>query len=236
MSKSIAKPGFSPVSSRDDIETFLKGVRTSPKPGTSTGRLVFGMDATLSRQPTWDRALSIQSEMFVEAAASGSLAIQLVYFRGFLEGKASKWITDGATMARLMSKVECRGGNTQIGRLLKHIKSETSKQRVSAAVFVGDALEENIDALCATAGEIGLLGTPVFMFQEGGDSHVESGFRSIAQLTGGAFFKLDGNSAAQLAEVLRAVAAYAAGGQAALENRAGTSNASRVLISQMRKQ
>ncbi len=236
MAKSIVQGRQSqPPDAASDIDAFLEKVRVSPKVGPGNGRLIFGMDATMSRQPTWDSAISIQSQMFVEAAKSGTLAVQLAYFRGFNECKSSKWVTDGKALARLMSTVQCRGGNTQLGRLLTHIKAETNRAKVSAAVYVGDAMEEGIDAICVTAGEIGLSGTPIFMFQEGHDSRAETAFREIARLTGGAYFKLDANSAAQLAEVLRAVAAFAAGGWQALEDRAKADASTKKLIQQMRR-
>jgi hypothetical protein len=229
----VSRQGTATPSTRQDVDAFLAKVGEIKK-ASGRGRLIFGMDATMSRQPTWDRAAAIQSDMFIEAARVGSLAIQLCYFRGHRESKVSKWITDGPAMARLMSKVQCQGGYTQIHRLLQHIKSETTKERVSAAVFVGDAMEENVDAVCAMAGEIGLLGTPVFMFQEGDDGTATQAFKEVARLTGGAYFKLDHNSANQLAEVLRAVAAYAAGGSAALEDHANKSASAKHLLKQLK--
>ena len=83
-------------------------------------------------------------------------------------------------------------------------------------VFVGDAMEEAVDDLCAKAGELGLLKVPVFMFQEGHDATAEQAFREIARLTGGAWCRFDPGAAAQLRELLRAAAAYAAGGREAL--------------------
>jgi hypothetical protein len=87
---------------------------------------------------------------------------------------------------------------------------------VQAVVFVGDAMEENIDGLCAAAGELGLLGVPVFMFQEGYDTVAENAYREIARLSRGAYSRFDTGAASQLGELLRAVAAYAAGGRKAL--------------------
>jgi hypothetical protein len=87
---------------------------------------------------------------------------------------------------------------------------------VQALVFVGDAMEEPIDNLCAAAGELGLLGLPAFMFQEGYDSIAENAYREIARLSGGAYSHFDVGAASQLGELLRAVAAYAAGGKQAL--------------------
>jgi hypothetical protein len=80
-------------------------------------------------------------------------------------------------------------------------------------VFIGDACEENPDTLAITARK---LGVPVFLFQEGDDPEVAEVFKNIARLTHGAYCQFDRGSAKQLADLLGAVAAYAAGGQEAL--------------------
>ncbi len=225
------------ASAGTDIEAFLAAAKTvSPasKPG-ERGRLILALDATMSRQPTWDRALAIQSEMFVEAAKAKGLEVQLVYFRGFNECQASRWTTDAKALAALMTKVDCRGGNTQIGRVLKHAVKETARKKVHAVVYVGDAVEENIDSLCQAAGEIGLLATPLFMFLEGNDSGAARAFTEMARLSGGAFHQLDGSAPAILGQLLAAVAAYASGGRAALAKLESAGNAaSRLLLSQMK--
>jgi hypothetical protein len=218
-------------SKQDDVSAFLDKVKAMPK-GEGTGRLIFAMDATMSRQPTWDRALSIQGQMFMEAKKAGGLSVQLVYFRGFNECRASRWVDDPEALAKLMTQVDCRGGNTQLSRVLTHVRGETRSSRVSAVVFVGDAFEENIDRVCQTAGEIGMLGLPIFMFQEGSDASTEKAFREIARLTRGAYFKLDSSAPAALADLLSAVAAYAAGGKMALEQKGST--AARALLQQLK--
>ena len=57
-------------SSRADIEAFLGRLGTlDPKvKAGERGRLIFALDATMSRQPTWDQACRLQAEMFREAA------------------------------------------------------------------------------------------------------------------------------------------------------------------------
>ena len=115
-----------------------------------------------------------------------------------------------------MSAIDCRGGNTQIGKVLAHVRQETQKTRVQALVFVGDAMEERLAQLCRGAGELGLLGVPAFMFQEGDDLSAEEAFREIARLTRGAYCRFEPGAAHELGELLRAVAAYAAGGMRAL--------------------
>ena len=207
-----------PVSPKPEIEAFIEQVRAL---GPSTaqgkrGRLIFALDATMSRQPTWDTACTLQAGMFREAASIGGLDIQLVYFRGLGECQASGWVAAGEKLAALMSRIDCRGGQTQIGKVLSHARQEHARRKVQALVFVGDAMEEAIDKLCQAAGELGLLGVPVFMFQEGDDAVAERAYREIARLSRGAYCRFDAGSAQQLGELLRAVAAFAAGGMKAL--------------------
>ncbi len=202
----------------------------------SRGRLIFALDATMSRQPTWDLAVALQSRMFDAAARHGGLDVQLVYFRGLSECRASPFTSGGAGLARLMSGIKVQGGNTQIGRVLKHARDEAARTRMGALVFVGDAMEERIDPLCAMAGELALLGVKAFMFHEGRDTAAARAFGEIARLTGGAYAAFDADAPALLGALLSAAAAYAAGGSAALEAQAagGDRFAARLLLSQMR--
>jgi hypothetical protein len=209
---------------RDSVDQFLAQVKSTPPVARAgNGRLIFAMDATMSRQPSWDAALQTQAEMFSEAGRIGGLDVQLVYFRGFGECRSSKWVSNADALARLMTTVDCRGGNTQILKVLKHVRKEAQAGKVDAVVYVGDCMEENVDSLCQLAGELGLLGVKMFMFQEGHDGVAERAFREIARLTGGAYSRFDASSARQLRELLGAVAAYAAGGRAALANLSKTS-------------
>jgi len=229
----VPTDGAQPPAKDNDVDAFLAQVKAMPPPAQQSGvrgRLIFAMDATMSRQPTWDRALQIQGEMFQETERIGGLDVQLVYFRGFNECRASKWVSEPTALARLMTGVDCRGGNTQIGRVLSHIKAEAGKAKVNAVVYVGDAMEEGIDAVCGKAGEIGLLGIPIFMFQEGSDVAVSAAYREIARLTRGVYLRLDGSSAQALRDLLSAVAVYAAGGRQALENHSRTKGGSATLL------
>jgi len=232
----VAKPPEK--SGRSEVDAFLAKVAAAParQPSGNRGRLIFAMDATMSRQPAWDNACQIQGEMFRETAQLGGLDVQLVYYRGFGECRASKWVSDPKALLRLMTSVTCRAGHTQIERVLSHAIRETAKRKVDALVFVGDALEENIDDLGQRAGELGILGVPAFIFHEGGDPAVRQAFEEVARLSGGAYCPFDMGSAAQLRELLRAVAVYAAGGRKALlafGERSGSSGV-RLLAHQMR--
>lgn len=217
----VVKPGGAVEtkrSSRGEIDAFLTRVRSLTPAGGGRGRIIFAMDATMSRQPTWDLALKLQAEMFHAVKEVGGLDVQLVYFRGFSETRASKWVGDPDALARLMSGVACQGGFTQIGKVLGHARREAEAAKVNAVIYVGDCMEENIDALSARAGELGLLGVPMFLFQEGREAKAERAFKEIARLTRGAYCSFDAGSARQLRELLQAVAVYATGGRKALKN------------------
>jgi hypothetical protein len=216
----------------------------------SHGRLIFALDATASRAAMWDTAAQLQASLFEEAAKVGGLEVQLVWYRGPDECSHSSWTMDTRELAAQMSRISCAAGETKIARVIEHIRAEHQREKISAAVFVGDACEEAPHELYAAAAG---LGVPMFMFQEGdgGDlaAHfsprgryesfhtvqmqtVEQVFRELARLTGGAYGKFNSGAAAQLAELLRAVAAFSVGGVKALAHQ--NTEAARKLLGQMK--
>jgi hypothetical protein len=218
------------------------------KTRASRGRLIFAIDATASRESTWDLASQLQSKMFEEAARIGGLDVQLLYYRGADEVHASAWLSDAHELVSRMSRVRCVAGATKIARVLRHIRTENEREKVSAAIFIGDAVEEPPSELYdAAAG----LGVPVFWFHEGdglvahlnqhgelvesvgkhASQKVETVFRELARLTNGAYARFDVGAAARLGELLRAVAAFAAGGIKALAGQ--RTDTARLLLGQM---
>lgn len=208
-----------------DVGAFLEKLRATPKRTPGGGRLLFAMDATASRRPTWDTASQLQAEMFDATRDLGGLNVQVAFFRGFGEFRASPWLNDAARVVRLMTSVSCLAGETQLAKVLSHAAVETRRQRISALVFIGDSLEEDIDAIGNLAGQLGALGVPAFMFHEGNDPVAAFGFGQVAKLSGGAYCRFDASSADTLRQLLGAVAVFAAGGRRALadlaENRGG---------------
>jgi hypothetical protein len=200
------------VTTQSELDDFLAQMR---KETSVQARLIFALDATQSRQPTWDMACELQAQMFAEVTSIGSLQVQLVFFRG-QECRASNWMTNPAQLAKAMRSLGCVGGITQIGKVLSHVLRENTKAPVAAVVFVGDAFEELEAPVLGKARE---LNVPMFVFQEGKDPDVESCFRGIAKATGGAYARFDQGAARQLGDLLRAVAAFATGGIKALESR-----------------
>jgi hypothetical protein len=220
------------TASTSELASFLEETAAEYKLA-GRGRLIFGLDATMSRKETWDAAASLQASMFREVSAIGALSLQLVYYRGADECRASGWISDPARLATLMSKIDCRAGATQIEKILVHALKETAREKVGALVFVGDAMEESFATLRSKARELDGAGLPVFMVQEGEDPTVEETFKAIASGSGGAYARFNAGGIKQLGDLLRAVASFATGGIAALAGR--KDEASTLLLAQMRK-
>jgi hypothetical protein len=211
-----------------DIDAFVQRTRAmqvANRAQTQRGRLIFALDATASRQPTWDMAMQTQVEMFEEVS---NLDVQLVYYRGVGECQKSGWVSSSNRLANLMTGITCHAGNTQIGKVLAHARDEAKAKPACkpTLIFIGDAIEgDNIDALAPIAAELGELGVKAFMFHEphhdDDDPKVESAFREIARLTGGAYCRFDASAPHQLAQLLRAVAAFTVGGVKALAAKPG---------------
>jgi len=200
------------------VDAFLDQVRATPT--TGRGRLIFAMDATASRQPTWDLAMETQAAMFATATTAGDLAVQLVFYRGMGECKAGPFVTRPDDMVRRMTSVTCRAGRTQIARILRHALKVHAEAPVSALVFIGDCVEEEPDELYGLAGEMGLRKLPAFIFHEGHEPHAAQALGHIARLSGGACCRFDARGPDELRRLLGAVAVYAAGGRPALEDHA----------------
>jgi len=204
-------------SSSREVDAFLSKAARVPALSQVKGRLVFAIDATMSRQATWDRAANIQTDMFSVAQAIGGLGVQLVYFRGFGEFRASEWTTSPSVLGRRMQEVTCLSGGTQLCRVLSHANDEARRAKISTLVYIGDCFEESADIASNEAAKLALLGVRAFMFHEGFDPSAANMFQQIARLTNGVYARFDAGAARQLRELLTAAAVYATGGGLALK-------------------
>ena len=233
----MKEPKNLPKTKSEKVGDFLAQVKKTPSriQRENTGRLVFGMDATASRERTWDNACQIQSKMFRATDDIGAINVQLCYYRGFNEFQYSGWSSSGEELIKEMTNVSCLGGHTQIAKIFKHALEEHRTQKIRALVFVGDALEENADELCYLAGQFGVFNIPVFMFQEGSNSVVMSTFKQVALLSGGAYAPFNSGSVKELQDLLSSVAVFVAGGHKALEKLEKSDRSRKNLTLQLRK-
>jgi hypothetical protein len=128
-----------------------------------------------------------------------------------------------------MSTIICRAGETQIARILDHVKSEHEKRPVNAVIFIGDTCEEARIDLIERAGA---LPVPLFIFQEGNHPEVARVFGELTEITHGAHALFDVRAADRLKDLLRAVVVFASGGVEALASQ--RTNAARLLLSQIK--
>ena len=212
--KSLTKTGGNAVAAFAARASTVAPTSSPISQAPRTPRVIFAMDATASRAPTWSRAQKVQAEMF--RAMEGKGEVQLASYGGGAF-RASAWASDARELLAAMQSVHCVAGMTQISDTLAHVARENRKQRISAAVFVGDTVEENAEALIDQARRLGTLGIPVFVFHEVGSERAEPAMRSIAAVSGGAYARFqDGDPLGDLQPLLGAVAAFADGGRAAL--------------------
>jgi hypothetical protein len=219
------------------VEDFLLRARavTPAAATTAVQRLLFAIDATASRQPTWDLASELHAELFAEVERLGHVAVQLVYFRGLADFRASPWLTTPAELRTRMLEVTCAGGRTQIVRVLRHATEEAARAPVRALIYIGDAFEESLPALLDVAGQLALRNLPVLVFQEGHQPAASEAFAALAARTRGAHVQFDPGSAAALRELLAAAVCFAMGGRAALLDyaRAARLGGARALLAQL---
>lgn len=211
-----------------EVQAFLQQARTVQRFSSGRSRLLFAIDATASRQPTWDLACTLQAEMFKATTDLPSLSMQLAYYRGIGELHLGDWQNDASKLSRQMSRVECAAGRTQIAKLLRLALKQQSTAAARALVFIGDAVEENTAVLRDLAGQCRLHSLPLFIFQEGYDPTASQCFEAMAKISGGAYEHFDHSSARRLQDLLEAVARYASGGRKALESKP-TAGAQRLL-------
>ncbi|MGD0076913.1 MAG: VWA domain-containing protein [Candidatus Binataceae bacterium] len=200
------------------------------------GRLIFALDATQSREATWAIARTVTADMFRAAAPVGKLDVKLMHFRGGHESPAScrysKWVGSGEQLVQLINKIDCQSGPTQIGKVLNHALDEIKQVPVGALVFIGDAMEEDLETLAAQALKLGNAGCPIYIFHEdhrdltgAPDTRTRNAFKLLALKSGGEYFEFSpatSRAVDQLTEQLGAVARLAVGDTEALERIAAT--------------
>ena len=222
------------ISKSSDVQNFLSQVAATPN-RTGNAHMIFALDATASREETWGVARQLQTEMFLSARSLGGLNLQLCYFRGFAEFFRSRWENNADQIVQIMAGMNCEAGATQIEKVFAHAINESQVRSVKCVVYIGDAMEENVDVLASLSGKLGLLNIPVFMFQERDDQGTRKAFMECARLSGGAYSQFDQASISHLKELLKAAAVYAAGGYRALKNFSKSSTKEVKLIEQQIK-
>ena len=147
-----------------DVDAFLRRGRGDARTGQAGGdRAPYVLRWTRRRAGSrpGDRACQIQGgDVRRHGPRSAGSPSSWSITAASASARRASGCRDSRALVRVMTAVRCLGGHTQIRKVLRHALDETQVQKVHALVFVGDSMEENVDELCAIAGELGLRGVP----------------------------------------------------------------------------
>jgi hypothetical protein len=196
------------------------------KESTKPSRIGFLVDATGSRNKTWERAQGIQSKMFRAAYGIKAIKLRLVHFGG---GSLTtrNWDDDTKSVAANMAAVRCQAGLTQILEGLQSFIDETPEDRATAIILIGDYFEECSTQAKITAVRLKDMGIKVYSFIEGNDHTAQTVFRNLAEISGGKFARFGDDL--PLADLCQGVALLASGGKKALRQ-LGNKKVQRLLL------
>lgn len=152
-----------------------------------TVRIGLIVDATGSRQASWEDAQRVQGRMLESLGRTGRVLLRLIYFGGG-ELTACAWSSDHAALSAHMAAVRCRKGHTQILDGLRRFLREG--EEAESIILVGDAFEEDAGSAELLAALLRDSGAKIFAFLEGDDAHAARIFRKLAEATGGRFARL----------------------------------------------
>jgi hypothetical protein len=220
---------------------FSKEADKPIAPGTP--RVLLAL-ANHGRSPGWERAKTLQRQMFETAAGSGLEMKFAFYGRDDDQGVrqcriTTHWITDPDDMASLMDRAECNCGcYVHINSMLERAVTENADRPMRAVIIVGDAFHDSEDSLteaALAANQLRRQGTRVFLIQQGDDSVTARKLQHLHRVSGAAYFKFDPNTQQQqFAEMLKTLSAYTAGGEAAVKAIGG--QAANLLLEHLKQQ
>ena len=181
-------------------------------------RLVFGIDATASREPAWQAARETTNALF--DALPGQLDVALAVHGGSELHTFTGFTSQPGELRDTAAGIVCRAGGT---RLVEVLARSRDAGDVRVVVYIGDVFEEDADEAAAVADTLRLRGCRVVILHDRGqapayDPSVEV-FQDIARRTGGAVLPFDARSKGKLREILEAVATLAVGGVKLLQER-----------------
>lgn len=224
--------GSKALSATPKKETLAKAIQSESRP-----RLLFTMDATASREPSWNVAKEITGAMF--EAVPGALDVALAYHGGGRLQEITPFSASAKAFLDKLHMVQCRAGCTALNKILN---AAIDIPRLKALIYVGDCFEESTIEAVELAQQLKLKGVRCFMFHDTSSGNqgydvktARTIFEQIAQITGGALLPFDENSPGMVKALLEAIAIFASLGIKALEQKTKYLPAARLLLDQMKK-
>ncbi|MBV8617018.1 MAG: VWA domain-containing protein [Acetobacteraceae bacterium] len=189
-------------------------------PATGRPRLVFGFDATASREPAWAAARQVTDALV--RALPGELDVALAVHGGSRLHTFTEFTASPAVLRDRAAAIDCIAGYTQ---MLPILARALATPGVRVVVYIGDVFEESPGRGRRLADEMGRRGIRLFVLHDVADWNARRDaelFRDLARRTGGDILPFDANAPDRLRDLLAAVAVYAVGGEALLEQKRRT--------------
>ena len=180
-------------------------------------RLIFGFDATASREPAWDVARKVTDSLF--RALPGELDVALAVHGGSLLHTFTDFTSNPATLRDRAAAIRCISGRTQ---LLPILSRALAAPGVRVVTYIGDVFEESAGRGRRLADAMGTRGIRLIVLHDVADWLARRDaelFQDLARRTGGCVLPFDANAPDRLRELLAAVAVYAVGGTDLLEQK-----------------
>ncbi len=180
-------------------------------------RLIFGFDATASREPAWAMARNVTDALV--KALPDALDVALAVHGGSLLHTFTGFTADANALRDRAAGIRCMAGFT---RLLPILSRALSNPGVRVVTYIGDVFEESPARGRKLADAMGVKGIRLIVFHDTADWNARRDaevFLDLARRTGGCVLPFDANAPARLRELLAAVAVYAVGGKELLEEK-----------------
>jgi hypothetical protein len=202
----------------DHIRALLTfGTPGVPATTSDRPRLIFGFDATASREPAWATARTVTDALV--KALPGELDVALAVHGGSMLHTFTEFTADPNRLRDRAAGIRCLAGMT---RLLPILSRALSNPGVRVVTYIGDVFEESPVRGRKLADEMGLRGIKLIVLHDTSDWNAKRDaevFLDLARRTGGCVLPFDANAPARLRELLAAVAVYAVGGSDLLEEK-----------------
>jgi hypothetical protein len=180
-------------------------------------RLVFGFDATASREPAWTMARTVTDALV--RALPGELDVALAVHGGGLLHTFTAFTADANTLRDRAAGIRCIAGQT---RLLAILARSLREPGLRVVAYIGDVFEESLSRGRKLADEMGARGIKLIVLHDTSDRAARRDaevFLDLARRTGGCVLPFDLGAPDRLRDILTAAAVYAVGGEALLREK-----------------
>src|SRR4051812_10567444 len=211
-------PPPKPPTLLDHIRGFLTGSAPQlPASVPTRPRLIFGFDATASREPAWATARTVTDALV--KALPGELDVALAVHGGGRVHTFTAFTSDANTLRDRAAGITCESGLT---RLLPILAASLKQPAVQVVVYIGDVFEESLPQGRRLADSMGAQRIKLIVLHDTADHAARRDaemFWDLAKRTGGCVLPFDANASDRLRDLLSAVAVYAVGGEKLLRER-----------------